>query len=138
MGGRGFRNDVKGYLSSNRRTIEYKAVYKDEKLDILLDIRSPKAPSMPIFSNTAGKIYVLIGKKGDLKSIGFYDERHMLTKTIHLDHSDGPNKGAHVHLGDARSHVSGNSLPLNEEEIEIVKTATRIYEEWRKKENAQR
>ncbi len=92
---------------------------------------------MPIFSNTAGKIYVLIGKKGDLKSIGFYDERHMLTKTIHLDHIDHRMK-PHVHMGDNYHHESGNGRQLTSDEMEVVRKAARIYEEWRKKENAQR
>ena len=135
MGGRGYKNDVDGYLIGTRRTVEFKAAYKTEdgKIDILYDIISPKAPTIPIFSNTANKIYALIGKRGTIKSIGFYDETHRLTKVIHLDHGDGGITGYHVHIGDSYHHESGNSRHPTEEEYGIIK---RVLSLWKEKGEA--
>ena len=126
MGGRGYSNSVDQYLGGNRRTVEFQAAYKTEdgRIDILYDKVSPQAPTMPIFSNTAGKIYAIVGKNGEIKAIGFYDEKHILTKSIHLDHDDKPVKGAHVHVGDAYHHKSGYSrrpTPSEEKTIAYVK-----------------
>lgn len=134
MGGRGYKNDVKNYLDGNRRTVEFKAAFKsiDGIIDILYDIQAPKNPTMPIFSNSPNKIYAVIGKNGEIKSIGFYDERHMLIKTIHLDHFDNDNKPWHVHDGDSYHHVNGVSRKLTEEEEKIVKKILKIWKEKRK------
>lgn len=129
MGGRGYDNDVKGYLDGNRRTVEFQAVYKskDGKLDILYDKTSPKAPTRPIFSNTEGKIYAVIDKhRKNIKQIGFYNERRILTKVIHLDHADNGLRN-HVHVGDAYHHVSGSGRSLTSDEQNIVDKARNIW-----------
>lgn len=129
MGGRGYSNNVNGYLNGNKRTVEFRAAYKsdDGKIDILYDKVSPKAPTMPIFSNTENKIYAIIGKNNEIKQIGFYNDKHILIKTIHLDHFDN-NLNPHVHLGDNYHHKSGNGLPLDEKDIEIT---NHILDTWK-------
>lgn len=131
MGGRGYHNDVAGYLNGNRRTVEFFAVYKtpDGKIDFLKDKMSPQAPTMPIFSNTSYKIYVLVGKKGDLKSIGIYDDHHRLKKTIHLDHHEKGVGQPHVHDGDAFHHHSGDSRRPTAEEQKLIDS---VYSFWKK------
>lgn len=132
MGGRGYHNDVRGYLNGNKRTVEFKAAYKssDGMFDILFDTVAPQAPTMPMFSNTAGKIYAIVDKRGErIKSIGFYDQTHRLIKTIHLDHFDN-NYWWHVHEGDAYHHSSGNARDLTEEER---KTVEKILKVWKSK-----
>lgn len=133
MGGRGYKNDVNGYLNGNKRTVEFKSAFKtdDGKIDILYDIASPKAPTMPIFSNTENKIYAIIGKNGQIKSIGFYDEKHMLIKTIHLDHNDNKHS-QHVHDGDNYHHISGKGRILTDSEHAIT---NRILNIWKTKKN---
>lgn len=130
MGGRGYNNDVIGYLLGDKRTIEFEAKYKskDGLIDILRDKISKKSPTLPIFSNTEGKIYALIGKRGDIKSIGYYDETHRLTKAIHLDHYDNHLKW-HVHEGDAYHHLHGKARALTSDELEMV---NRILDIWNK------
>lgn len=132
MGGRGYSNHVEWYLDGNRRTVEFQAALKtpDGKIDILYDKVSPRAPTMPIFSNSAEKIYAVVGKNGEIKAIGFYNDKHVLTKTIHLDHDDRPTKGPHVHIGDAYHHKSGSSRkPTAAEE----KTIAYIKDLWARK-----
>ena len=123
MGGRGYSNNVEWYLNGGKRTIEFQAAYKTEdgKIDILYDKVSPQAPTMPIFSNTADKIYAVVGKNGEIKSIGFYNDKHVLTKSIHLDHSDGNIKGPHVHIGDSYHHKSGDSRKPTRSEKEMIR-----------------
>lgn len=121
MGGRGYKNDLTSYLNGDRRCEEFETFFKldNDKIDVIQDIKTPKTPTMPIFSNTENKIYAVVGKNIQIKSIGFYDERHMLVKTIHLDHKD--NKLVpHVHIGDNYHHESGKSRKLNIEEQEIT------------------
>ena len=122
MGGRGYSNHLEWYLNGNRRTVEFQAAYKtlDGKIDILYDKVSPQAPTMPIFSNTPGKIYAVVGKNGEIKAVGFYDEKHVLSKSIHLDHDDRPIKGPHVHVGDAYHHQSGASRAPTADEARTV------------------
>lgn len=132
MGGRGYKNNVIGYLTGDRRTAEFRSVWKsdDGKIDILQDKISPMAPTMPIFSNTEGKIYAILDKTGTkIKAIGFYDNTHRLIKTIHLDHDDGKIRGYHVHDGDLYHHISGYSRPPNEEETKVI---NKILEMWGK------
>lgn len=100
MGGRGHHNNVKGYLDSSGRTKEYKKVFEsgDSNLEFIEDVVSPINPKNPEFSNSANKIYVLIGKNGKPKSIIFYGEDHTQVKVIALDHSHGKLK-EHVDIG---------------------------------------
>ena len=131
MGGRGYKNDVDGYLIGTRRTVEFKAAYKTEdgKIDILYDILSPKTPTIPIFSNTANKIYALIGKRRTIKSIGFYDETHRLTKVIHLNHKHKSFCGHHVHIGDSYHHDINTTRNLNMEERQITEHIIQLWKE---------
>ena len=130
MGGRGYKNDVSGYLDGNRRTVEFKTLLMtgDGRIDILCDITSPKTPTAPIFSNSPDKIYALVGKRDKIKSIGFYDGRHMMVKTIHMDHKhDG--YCPHVHVGDSYHHDTENVRRTTAEEGIVVEEVLRLWKE---------
>jgi|GEM_PF-3094751 len=130
-GGRGYKNDVIGYLTDKNRKNLYETVYQtpDGSLDIVLDKLHHEDPSMPIFSNSPGKIYALLGRNGKIKSIGFFDETHRLVKSIHLDHDDGPIKGIHVHMGDAYHHKFGESRRPTSEEEELIRKVLALWAE---------
>lgn len=132
MGGRGYSNNVDGYLNGNKRTVEFKAIYKTEdgKIDILFDKVSPKAPTMPIFSNSENKIYAIVGKNNEIKSIGFYNDKHILVKSIHLDHGDNGLK-PHVHIGDNYHHQSGKGQLLSNEEIDTMNKILNLWDKMR-------
>lgn len=133
MGGRRYKNNVKNYLDSNKRTAEFKTAIKldEDNIEILYDKQSPKAPIIPIFSNSPNKIYAVVGKNGKIKNINFYDDKHMLVKSIHLDHVHNNIKDLHVHEGDNYYHVEGKTRPLTADELKIVLI---ILQSWKTKE----
>ena len=87
MGGRGYHNDVKGYLDSNKRTVEYAKIsdISSDQIDFIRDVATPKTPVTPEFSNSPNKIYVLLSKDGSkIKSITKYNDNHEQVYSIHL------------------------------------------------------
>ena len=134
MGGRGYKNDASTYLADSNKIMEYTRVYMtpDEKIEFLIDVISPSAPTLPIFSNSPNKIYVLINKRmTGLKSIGIYDEHHILKESIHLDHKHNKNI-PHVHVGDAYHHSRNEGRSLTPEELKLVSDVLKIWEDLRK------
>lgn len=133
MGGRGYHNDVKGYLSSNKRTCEYSKISEisDSKIDFIVDTVSPKAPVAPEFSNSPNKIYALVDKHGKgIKSITFYKENYEQKVSIHLDHShDGSSMHMHLGMSEGRDYV-----PYNHKYDKIVNKVISKYKFWRSKQ----
>ncbi|MCF0124303.1 MAG: hypothetical protein HUJ68_00825 [Clostridia bacterium] len=133
MGGRGYHNDVKGYLRSTGRTDEYGRVsaISNEKIDFILDLKSPNAPLIPEFSNSPNKIYALLNKDGTrVKSITIYDENHEQKFSIHLDHPHNGKNGPHVHSG---MNTGRLELPLTNQHQKIIDEVDSIFNEWRSK-----
>lgn len=131
MGGRGYHNDVKGYLDSNKRTVEYAKISEisSDRIDFIRDVTSPKTPVTPEFSNSANKIYVLLSKDGSrIKSITKYNENHEQVYSIHLDHSHN-GEPAHVHAGIGTGR---NQISLNSEHLKLVDEVSAIFKKWRK------
>lgn len=131
MGGRGFHDDVEGYLDSERRTCEYMTISEisNDEIDFIIDLVSPDAPVAPEFSNSPNKIYVLLNSDGTkIKSITVYDDNHLQKYSIHLDH---PHKGEYTHVHDGIGKGRGD-LPLTEEHKKIIKKVNDIFNKWRK------
>ena len=129
MGGRGYHNDVNGYLDASGRIKEFETIYQSEdgKIDFVKDAIAFKNPTTPIFSKSSNKIYVLIGKNDKIKNISFYGENHLMIKSIHLDHRDS-GLTEHVHDGDLYNHVPNSGRPLTKDEEQIKNKVLKIYE----------
>ena len=129
MGGRGYHNNVKGYLDALGKIKEFETIYQneDEKIDFVKDVVAIKNPTTPIFSNSPNKIYVLIGKDDKIKNISFYSEKHLMIKSIHLDHSHRKEKW-HAHDGTLYDHKKDEYRVLDGEEIKLVQKVLQIYE----------
>lgn len=133
MGGRGYHNDVKGYLNSNKRTCEYSKISEisNNKVEFIVDTVSPGGPVAPEFSNTANKIYALVNKHGTgLKSITFYDENHEQKISIHLDHTHH-GESMHMHSGMKKGR---DFIPYNHKYDKIVNEIVSKYNKWRAKQ----
>lgn len=132
MGGKGYHNNVKVYLDSKGRTIEYQTIYKDENrhIEFIKDITTPDHIKNPEFSNSPNMIYVLLGYKKDIKSVIFYNENHMQTKVIAMDHIHKPFGRPHVDIGfnDTKREHRG----LTNEEKEYVKLIKKMFKEIKK------
>lgn len=132
MGGRGYHNDVQGYLKSNGRTSEYSRINEisNDKIDFIIDSVQPKAPLAPEFSNTAGKIYVLLDKHGtNIKSITVYDKNHEQAYSIHLDHTHGGKDGPHVHSG---MNTGRKDIKFTKKHQKLINEVNDIFKKWRK------
>ncbi len=134
MGGRGYHNDVRGYLNSRGRTSEYTRIdeISTDKVDFIIDKVKPRAPLAPEFSNTAGKTYVLLNKNGTgIKNITVYDENHEQKFSIHLDHVHGGKKGPHVHSG---MNTGRKDIPFTKKHQKIVDEMNRQFKKRRNKQ----
>ncbi len=132
MGGRGYHNDVKGYLDSNGRTSEYSKINEisTDKIDFIIDTVQPGAPLVPEFSNTADKVYVLLDKKGDnIKSVTVYDENHEQSYSIHLDHPHNDKMGPHVHSG---MNTGRKDMEFTKEHQKLLDEVYSIFKKWRR------
>lgn len=131
MGGRGYHNNVKGYLDSNKRTVEYAKISEisSDQIDFIRDVTTPKTPVTPEFSNSPNKIYVLLSKDGSkIKSITKYNDNHEQVYSIHLDHAHN-GESAHVHSG---MGIGRNEIPFTTEHQKIINQVNNIYKKWRK------
>lgn len=131
MGGRGYHNDVRGYLNSNGRTSEYFKIssISNDKIDFIIDSVQPNAPLAPEFSNTPGKVYALLNKYGTgIKSITVYDENHEQKYSIHLDHYHNGGKVPHVHSGFNSGRID---IPFTNEHQKIISDINRIFKDWK-------
>lgn len=134
MGGRGYHNDVKGYLNSNARTSEYSKISQisNDKIDFIVDNMQPGAPLAPEFSNTAGKIYALLDKRGtNIKSITVYDDNHEQAYSIHLDHSHGGKNGPHVHSG---MKTGRKEITFTKSHQRLIDEVNSLFKKWREKQ----
>lgn len=132
MGGRGYHNDVQGYLNSNGRTSEYSKISEisTDKIDFIVDSVNPNCPVAPEFSNSPNKIYVLMDRNGTgIKSVTVYDENHEQKYSIHLDHPHNKEKGPHVHSG---LNSGRQDLAFTNEHQKILDEVYDQYKKWRK------
>ena len=132
MGGRGYHNDVRGYLNSNKRPSEYAKINEisNNKIDFIVDTVQPRAPLAPEFSNTANKTYVLLDKTGrKIKNITVYDKNHEQKFSIHLDHNHGSKKGIHVHSG---MNTGRKDIPFTKEHQKIINKVNAMFRKWRR------
>jgi hypothetical protein len=125
MGGRGHHDDVEGYLNSGKRTCEYNQLGRSEDgaIDFIQDAIQPGAPLTPEFSNSPNKIYALIGKDGEIKSITYYDANHEQTKTIHMDH-EHKGKRPHAHSG---MNTGRKDVSLTSSDMELIAKVNKIW-----------
>ena len=131
MGGRGYHNNVRGYLNSSGRTSEYDKIesISNNRIDFIVDKVQPRAPLAPEFSNTADKIYVLLDKsKTKIKNITVYDKNHEQKYSIHLDHNHGSTKGIHVHSG---MNTGRKEIPLTKKHLKLINKVSAKFKERR-------
>ena len=98
MGGRGAGLDVKKYLgwSHERRISEYETIHADGNIKFIMQKHGDRT-SIPIFSNTEGRIYVTINSEGKISGITQYDANHKQVFTINEPHSLDKRKEVHMH-----------------------------------------
>lgn len=98
MGGRGTNLDVNTYLGwpHQRRIDEFETIYEDGNIKFLMQKDGTKTAA-PIFSNTAGRIYVTMNSEGKIAGITKYGENHKQIFSIHEPHFNHEIKQVHSH-----------------------------------------
>ena len=129
MGGRGAASGMGLYRDRYGKFVEYGTEYETVLQDgniKFVKMRNPNdSVRVPEETRSKGRIYVTIGKNGDLKSITRYDEDGKKVLQIDLSHahtSGGVRLQPHSH--DGYNHAEGRPLTMVEERLvnHILKT----------------
>ena len=136
MGGRGSRF---GYSITKNHTkisygTEFKSVLHVENIKFLKPADPDRSTTLPLKTQTRGRIYVSLTDKSEPKSIALYKDGKRYEQ-IDLDHAhkiDGHWLKPHVHLG--YYHVeNGGSRPVNARERKLIDKVNKIWENSRRK-----
>ena len=120
MGGRGSNLDVNTYLgwSHQRRISEFETIYEDGNIKFLMQKEGTRTAA-PIFSNTAGRIYVTMNSAGQIKGITQYGRDHKQIFSINEAHEQDKIKEVHVHssIETGRKITYWNDMPHEQKEL---------------------
>ena len=128
MGGRGASSGIGLYRDRHGRMVAYGSEFRcilQVKRIKFVELRSQvEKPRVPLETRTPKRTYVLVGRKGELKAITFYDSKGLRRLQIDLDHFHGGNM-PHRHTG--YGHDNGTALrPSEKRLVTIIETI------WRK------
>lgn len=130
MGGRGASSGLALYRDRTGKFVEYGTEYKTVLQDgnvKFVQMRNPNdSVRVPEETRTKGRIYVTVGKRGELKCITRYDEDGRKCIQIDLTHahtSGGVRIQPHSH--DTYNHAEGR--PLNKAEERLLKHILNVW-----------
>ena len=121
MGGRGASSDLGLYRDRHGRMVAYGSEFRcilQVKRIKFVELRSQvEKPRVPIETRTPKRIYVLVGRKGELKSISFYDSKGRRRLQLDLDH---PHSGISPHRHTGYGHDEGVALRPSEKRLVTI------------------
>lgn len=136
MGGRGASTGLAMYRDRTGKFVEYgteyKTVLQDGNVKFVQMSNQDDSVRVPEETRTKRRIYVTVGRRGELKCITRYDEDGRKCLQIDLTHphtSSGVRIQPHSH--DTYNHAEGR--PLNTSEERLLK---RILKTWRRRHEA--
>lgn len=117
MGGRGAGSGLDPYKGRDGKMFrygeEFKTLWQDGNVKYV-SLRDPaQALRVPQETRTPGRIYALIGKKGDVKSICHYDNEGKIDLQIDLD---VPHNRIRPHAHDGYRHSEGRPVTKAEQQ----------------------
>lgn len=128
MGGRGASSGIGLYRDRHGRMVAYGSEFRcilQVKRIKFVELRSQvEKPRVPLETQTPKRTYVLVGRKGELKAITFYDSKGRRRLQIDLDHFHDGNM-PHRHTG--YGHDDGTALRPSEKRLVSI-----IEKIWRK------
>lgn len=109
----------------------YKTVLKDGNIKFIQSKEEGSA-SPPKYTNTRGRIYVLVNPNGILKSIVYFDNDNNRKKQIDLDRSHNKaqmKRTEHTHHGYEHNENDGEkgATDLTTEELRMVERVRRLW-----------
>lgn len=127
MGGRGAASGLDPYKGRDGKMFrygeEFKTLWQDGNIKYVT-VRNPgERPRVPQITRTPGRTYVLVGEKGQLKSVCHYGKDGKLARQIDLDHF---HNGMKPHAHDGFDH--GEGRPMTETEI---KESEHVQKRWK-------
>ena len=126
MGGRGAASNLGFYRDRHGRMVaygsEFRCILQYRRMKFV-ELRSQvEKPRVPIETRTPKRIYVLVGRKGELKAVTFYDSNGRRRLQIDLDHE---HNGFKPHRHQGYGHGEGDDLRPSEKRL--VKIIERIW-----------
>ena len=115
MGSRGQFLETGGFTE-----YKYHTVLRHNEVRYIMQNNVKDSIKNPEMSNSKGVVYAVIGKKGNIKSISFFNENRHKYKEIDLE---AHHKGflIHVHTCDPNTSVRDDSIPIREPTDEEMK-----------------
>jgi hypothetical protein len=126
MGGRGAASGVS--VAGYEYGTEYKTLIRVDNIKFVQYQISPSA-TIPLETMSAGRnrVYVLINKKGVIKSITFYNKEGKLRRQIDFGHPEHHGFSPHVHLVDKGYIHMPKAYPLTKGDKAYVEKVRRIW-----------
>ncbi len=113
MGGRGaFFNKKTGQGRLIKK--EFHTVATIRGIQVLNKNDESKAPGLPFMSGSPNRTYAVLNSKGELGSIGYYDEKKQMYKRVDFDKSHG---GMKPHVNIVANGVTIGTRSLTPEEL---------------------
>lgn len=129
MGGRGAASGLGLYRDRHGRIVaygsEFRCILQFRRIKFVTIRSEVEKPRVPLETRTPKRIYVLVGRKGQLKAISFYDSEGRRRLQIDLDHEHNKHK-PHRHEG-YDMHGEGEELRASEKRLLTI-----IERIWRK------
>lgn len=101
---------------------EYKTIHQYGKIKFVQPRNTKDSVRVPEETRTKGRIYVTVGKKGELKAVTRYDKNGKKCLQIDLSH---PHNGLKPHSHKGYNHKEGKRLSKSEKAL-----VRRIEKEW--------
>lgn len=122
MGGRGAGSGLDPYKGRDGKMFrygeEFKTLWQDGNVKYVTVRNLVERPRVPQITRTPGRIYVLVGEGGQLKSICHYGKDGKLDRQIDLDHF---HNRMNPHIHDGFDHGEGRQATEAEtKEIEHI------------------
>lgn len=129
MGGRGAASGLGLYRDRHGRLVaygsEFRCILQVRRIKFVTLRDEVEKPRVPLETRTPDRIYVLVGRKGQLKAISFYDSKGRKRLQIDLDHEHDKQK-PHRHEGYDRH---GEGAKLRDSEKRLVAAIEKIWRE---------
>ncbi len=118
MGGRGASSGLGLYRDRHGRIVaygsEFRCILQFRRIKFVTIRDEVESPRVPLETRTPKRIYVLVGKRGQLKAISFYDSKGMKRLQLDLDHK---HKGFKPHRHTGYDHGDGDDARASEKRL---------------------
>ena len=128
MGGRGAASGLGLYRDRHGRLVaygsEFRCILQVRRIKFVTMRNEVESSRVPLETRTPKRTYVLVGKRGELKAISFYDSKGRKRLQLDLDHK---HNGLKPHRHEGYDHGEGDKPRASEKRLITI-----IEKIWRK------